>query len=555
MKHAGLFLFLFIVSSFSCSAQQFSQADLTGYWSGTLGDPNPSPPLGTYSYYSLSFNVDAAGNIYGQYQHFMSPLAYLCPEYPPPPGGYPPAFVSGQLVLTDGSTGAATGTIVINNELICTVVTSTFAAGLDTRISRPGLSGTPNRITGTFTDQANLTNMPLDISGGTQFQQYDLTGTWSGTYVWNDGTGTLPAPYPIPTIQFNVDAQGNISGNGFSGMLTVDSTGLVTGSITNVNEGTLTLDASQQIYLQSPGQNGLPYRIITPPPFVGYSIDISGPAAPPPPPTITSSLYAGGYVGAPFSYTITASGASPISFNAANLPPGLSFNGTTISGTPTVIGSTSVTLTATNVNGTASTALTINIGLGTSIITNPPNNQNHGSPAPPSIASPPSIGNTLFAAGDSVSFTVAATDPSGNSLTYTWNFGDGAIVTGGPTISHVYATGGPYLITVTVSNGNTSGTSTPMPVDIADGKVDLGSASPGKNHGKFGFTLSAPSEFPKLGAKSQLVLGSLSSGTKYSNYKLRGKTSDAGQFTFVLEFTSRKPALTKRIIYTYTLTQ
>jgi len=44
-----------------------------------------------------------------------------------------------------------------------------------------------------------------------------------------------------------------------------------------------------------------------------------------------------------------------------------------------------------------------------------------------------------------------ASDPSGNSLSFTWDFGDGDSATGGAT-SHVYATPGDYYATVTVSS-------------------------------------------------------------------------------------------------------
>ena len=79
-------------------------------------------------------------------------------------------------------------------------------------------------------------------------------------------------------------------------------------------------------------------------------------------PVITSSLVAGGPVSTPFSYTITASN-SPASFNATGLPPGLSVNTATgvISGTPTTIGTYTVTISATNSVGTGSATLTITI--------------------------------------------------------------------------------------------------------------------------------------------------------------------------------------------------
>src|SRR6266513_2042886 len=81
-------------------------------------------------------------------------------------------------------------------------------------------------------------------------------------------------------------------------------------------------------------------------------------------PVITSPLTANATVGSPFTYQITADN-SPISYDATDLPGGLSVDTTTglISGTPTGVGVFSVTIYATNVAGTGSAALTLTISL------------------------------------------------------------------------------------------------------------------------------------------------------------------------------------------------
>lgn len=79
-------------------------------------------------------------------------------------------------------------------------------------------------------------------------------------------------------------------------------------------------------------------------------------------PAITSPLTASGTVNATFTYVIAASNV-PTSFNATNLPAGLTVNPQTgaISGTPLSAGGTSVSINAINASGTDTKTLTITI--------------------------------------------------------------------------------------------------------------------------------------------------------------------------------------------------
>jgi hypothetical protein len=90
---------------------------------------------------------------------------------------------------------------------------------------------------------------------------------------------------------------------------------------------------------------------------------------PTPTPAITSPLAANGVVGEAFKYTITATN-SPTSFGATPLPDGLTVDTTSgvISGTPTTVGNTNVTISATNSAGTGSAILALSI---TSTVTIP----------------------------------------------------------------------------------------------------------------------------------------------------------------------------------------
>ena len=82
-------------------------------------------------------------------------------------------------------------------------------------------------------------------------------------------------------------------------------------------------------------------------------------------PVITSLASASGTVGSQFAYQIAATN-SPTTYNATGLPTGLSVSATgLISGTPTSAGGSTVTLGATNANGTASATMMLTIATAT----------------------------------------------------------------------------------------------------------------------------------------------------------------------------------------------
>ncbi|MBW1683384.1 MAG: PKD domain-containing protein, partial [Deltaproteobacteria bacterium] len=72
--------------------------------------------------------------------------------------------------------------------------------------------------------------------------------------------------------------------------------------------------------------------------------------------------------------------------------------------------------------------------------------------------------------GKDVRFTASGTDPDGDLLTYTWDFGDGQ--TGvGAAVSHSYNTTGLYNVSVTASDGRGGEASLVFQVEIVAAPV------------------------------------------------------------------------------------
>lgn len=92
----------------------------------------------------------------------------------------------------------------------------------------------------------------------------------------------------------------------------------------------------------------------------------------------------------------------------------------------------------------------------------------NGANQPPVIMSAATAIPATAVTGQSVAFMTAASDPSGDSLTYSWNFGDGAMGSGA-SVAHVYVVAGAYTAAVTISDGKGGSVSSSVNVNITAG--------------------------------------------------------------------------------------
>jgi hypothetical protein len=165
---------------------------------------------------------------------------------------------------------------------------------------------------------------------------------------------------------------------------------------------------------------------------------------PPSAPAITSVTSTAAVEGAPFSYSITATN-SPTSYSTSTLPGGLSLNGATglISGTPTSVGQTILTIGATNDGGTGTAQLTINVSL----------------PPPPAITSVTSISAVvgvpfsyqITATNYPTSYSISSVLPAGLSFN-----GTTGLISGTPTAA-TDSSGWPVTISATNDGGTGTG--------------------------------------------------------------------------------------------------
>ena len=338
----------------------------------------------------------------------------------------PPAPVINSVLTASGTNGSAFSYQITATNSPANYGASGLPAGLSVNTSTGLISGTTT-VTGSSSITINATN------GG---------GTGTATLV-------LTVQPPAPVINSALTASGT-NGSAFSYQITATNSpasygasGLPTGLSVDTNTGAIT---------GTPSVTGTNSVTITATNGGGVGTATLVITLQPPAPVINSSLTATANYGSAFSYQITATN-SPASYGASGLPTGLSVNTSTglISGTTTVTGTSSVTISAANGGGTGSATLALTVAS-----------------APPAITSGSTASGNVGAA---FSYQIAAT----NSPT---SYGASGLPTGLSVntstglISGTASASG--TSTATISAVNTSGTgSSPLVISITTSTVPV----------------------------------------------------------------------------------
>ncbi len=354
----------------------------------------------------------------------------------------PTAYESNMLRQSFTATGAATLTISTQptSQTATTGGTATFSV---TASGTTALSYQWRKAGANITGNASATTATLTLTNvqAADAASYDVVVTnASGSVVSNAFTLTVSGAAPIVTNS-PLSAAGTV-GAAFNFAITASGTptsftatplpaGLTLNAATGVITGTPSATGTTSVLLGAVNSTGTGNATLT------ITVAAAGVA-----PTVTNNpLTAPATVGAPYSFTIVASG-SPTSFGATGLPAGLSLNSSTgvITGTPTSSGTSVVTLSATNAFGTSTTTLTITVAATTvaPVITSPA--------TAPGTTGVPFTTYLIAATGLPTSYTATGL-PAGLSL----NPLTGAI-NGTPT------TAGTSVVTLTATNS--AGTST-----------------------------------------------------------------------------------------------
>ncbi|MGD0090295.1 MAG: putative Ig domain-containing protein, partial [Planctomycetota bacterium] len=247
----------------------------------------------------------------------------------------PPAPVITSATTATGTTGVAFTYSITASNSPTSYNAAGLPAGLSVNMSTGAITGTPTAA-GNSSVAISATN-----AGGTGTATLALTIVVPPPVITSATTasGTIGVAFSFQITASNSPA--SYTATGLPGGLSVDQAkGIISGT------PTAALATDVAISAANAGGTGSGTLHLT----------ITGQAA-----ALTSQLTATGTVGQAFTYTITASGATPMTFSAQPLPNGLNLSGATLSGTPTAAGQTSVTIGASNSSGSDNKTLQLTI--------------------------------------------------------------------------------------------------------------------------------------------------------------------------------------------------
>ncbi|MCK9205357.1 MAG: LruC domain-containing protein, partial [Bacteroidales bacterium] len=193
-------------------------------------------------------------------------------------------------------------------------------------------------------------------------------GTKGPNITYHNPGYTIPVPScasPLPpTITSALTAAGMVGQAITPYVITATGAEPITYYANNLPAG-LTYNSTTHTISGTPAAAGTFYIGLTADNFVGTDNEtlvftVTGGT----PPAITSALTGSVTVNQPYTYTVEAVGTNPISYNATNLPAGLTFNPTThqITGSPTSAGVYNIALTASNPSGADHKTLVLTVG-------------------------------------------------------------------------------------------------------------------------------------------------------------------------------------------------
>ena len=353
-------------------------------------------------------------------------------------------------VISSASKGSSTNTSTTNTVPVITQPGNTTAAVGVAFTDQIVASGTPAP---TFSLTSYPSGMRINSTSGLISWTPTLseTGTINVTVAAKNSAGTATASFSIavplvtaPTITKPTNAAAAV-GNLFTDQIIATGIPAPTFSLSNAPSG-MTIDLNSGLISWTPTANQSGTRTISvtatnPYGHASTSFSISVPSVKSP--SISQLSNTTAIVGVPFADQVNASGAPAPTFALTTAPAGMTIdpNSGLISWTPTFgqLGSNLVTVTATNLVGTASRSFTINVPNTAPVITQPANGTDQvtlpftttivatGKPAPTFSLTTAPQGMTIdpntgiinwtptTAQYGALGVTVAATNPSGTA--------------------------------------------------------------------------------------------------------------------------------------------